>query len=1587
MSRLLNFCFRPRLIGTDASRNLVRRATPAFRPVTRAVLLTAIFLAATVAQGQVPTGAPPFSSTTSSSFDTVNNANLNVTFAIPILNKAGKGLSFAQALAYNSSVWTPYSAFGQVWTPAANWGWGGIASANPNFTTATWQQGYCMDYIYDDFYWDIWTFYTYYDSSGTAHPIGNGNAGLTLSNWDQSGADCGWGQPPSSANVTLNDGSGYTMLYNLDVDGVMAWVYPPSGNWAQVSIQGDTTGGAVNDPNGNGQGFYASGNTTTFTDTLGLTALTAAALSGSNTYTYTGPKNSQPAYTVKYTAIGVITSFGCSGISEYSGLGYFPTEIDLPDYNVNTNPNERYTFTYEPTPGYGGVYTTGRLASITLPTGQAGGTTISYTYSGGNNNSGIVCADGTTAGLTRTTMDGAWNYTRTENTSTTWSTTVADPLGNQTAFNFVVGANGNAYETERKVYSGSSNLMETVDTCYNTSPTCVTTPVSLPISNQTVQVTLGNLSPAKTYTVYNSNGLPTEVDEYTYGPSLVGQTLTTYASSGNYIYSLPSDVQVKDGQGNLAAHTQYIYDSYGNLHKETRYTSPTASVSRTFTYMTSFPNFGVLQTATDFNGNTTTYNSYACNNAFPTSITTGGLTTTQTWDCNGGVLTSVTDPNNQTTTYTYDNFWRVTGIHYPDAPSGVTSVATSYPNPNEIDTTTALTSSSNRVDKVLLDGLGRVSQKVLESDPAGADTVTTTYDALGRVASVTNPYRSTSDPTYGVTSYNYDPLNRTTSITRPDGDTVGTSYSGNCATSTDEAGKVRTVCTDALGRVASATEDPSGLNYQTTYTNDALNDLTVVNQGGETRNYSYDMLSRLTQSITPEEGTTNYTYPTASSLCSGDPSQVCTRTDARGVTTTYSYSNDGLNLLLSKTYSDGTTPAANFFYSQPPSSWPAWSGVSFSNAQGRMVLACTGSASGTCSSPQTAVAYSYDPVGRAQAYWQCTPANCGNSSIWETVYNYDLAGDVSSWTHPEGFTITNSISGAQRVTEIASSWSDQTHPQYLAQNITYAPHGGVSTLLNGCAGSGCTQTQETYAYNNRLQTSQIELGTTGNPSAYFNLAYNYYLPGGTTPPGCPVSATGSGNNGNVIGYTYTDGVNNSTMSHSALNVYDSLNRLVCAQATGNATYNLQFSYNREPSWSGHYGNMGCVTNQYTNGPCPNWTYNNTYPNTNRNDSFSYNAAGDVTGDESHSYQYDAEGRLAGVDSGATESYTYNTLGQEVRFNASTYTWDHLYDTAGSWIGRWSNNFWPVPGVFHLGGRPFAVYIDQAYSIHVNALGTTTMDANAAGSVVGDMAVYPWGQFWLGGSPEWHYAGFEYGDSATGLYPTLFRQYSNNEGRWLSPDSVRGDVTNPQLLNLYSYVTNNPTTLTDPSGQCGCGGGGGFGFAGGGGGGCGGGRGGAPQPPPTIPIPGTPGISTPGGGFPNPFTLPSDQPPSPWYSIIVWLPFPPWPPMPPQAGGSTAATGGSSTGGLCQGTTSCKYYDDKCKDPSVPNKDYYCGIAPIACRGALNGRTSNCIRLCLQTSDPCLHMASGGGFNKCMAEFHATCFAYCDLACNMPHFPL
>jgi hypothetical protein len=203
-------------------------------------------------------------------------------------------------------------------------------------------------------------------------------------------------------------------------------------------------------------------------------------------------------------------------------------------------------------------------------------------------------------------------------------------------------------------------------------------------------------------------------------------------------------------------------------------------------------------------------------------------------------------------------------------------------------------------------------------------------------------------------------------------------------------------------------------------------------------------------------------------------------------------------------------------------------------------------------------------MGRTANFWQCNPSNCGTSSIWNTQYTYDLGGDITSWVDPDktdSATLTNTVNAAQQVTAVQSSLSDSYHPPTLAENITYTAWGALSALENGCVGSSCTNTLETYIYNNRLQPWMIELGKPGggsNTYANYCLVYNYFSTW-TAPSSCPTSTaptSGSGNNGNVMGYWYQDNVN-SSFSHTASYTYDNVNRLSGAVAGGDLVFSAR----------------------------------------------------------------------------------------------------------------------------------------------------------------------------------------------------------------------------------------------------------------------------------------------------------------------------------------------------------------------------------------------------------------------------------------------
>jgi RHS repeat-associated protein len=155
------------------------------------------------------------------------------------------------------------------------------------------------------------------------------------------------------------------------------------------------------------------------------------------------------------------------------------------------------------------------------------------------------------------------------------------------------------------------------------------------------------------------------------------------------------------------------------------------------------------------------------------------------------------------------------------------------------------------------------------------------------------------------------------------------------------------------------------------------------------------------------------------------------------------------------------------------------------------------------------------------------------------------------------------------------------------------------------------------------------------------------------------------------------------------------------------------------------------------------------------------------------------------------------LGQRVQWAYSGGADQHLFDPAGTWLG--------IAGQYSLvwrGDTDLAVYTgSETYFNHINNLVSAAMRTSHSGAPLQDVLFYPWGQVWLlwvsGGC---NFAGMPYYETITNTSPTAYRFYSMNIGRWHSPDPLGGDIANPQSLNRYAYVMNNPASNIDPTGQ-------------------------------------------------------------------------------------------------------------------------------------------------------------------------------------------
>jgi RHS repeat-associated protein len=136
-----------------------------------------------------------------------------------------------------------------------------------------------------------------------------------------------------------------------------------------------------------------------------------------------------------------------------------------------------------------------------------------------------------------------------------------------------------------------------------------------------------------------------------------------------------------------------------------------------------------------------------------------------------------------------------------------------------------------------------------------------------------------------------------------------------------------------------------------------------------------------------------------------------------------------------------------------------------------------------------------------------------------------------------------------------------------------------------------------------------------------------------------------------------------------------------------------------------------------------------------------------------------------------------------------------------------NETWKV--YYYAGAQLMAMRVltgttgNTLYYLHSDHLGSTSVTTSITGTVLARQDYTPYGSVRSGGGLPTD-IGFTGQRAESGLGSLMYfraRFYSPYLNRWLQPDSIVPEPGNPQALNRYAFVYNNPLKYIDPSGHC------------------------------------------------------------------------------------------------------------------------------------------------------------------------------------------
>ncbi len=803
------------------------------------------------------------------------------------------------------------------------------------------------------------------------------------------------------------------------------------------------------------------------------------------------------------------------------------------------------------------------------------------------------------------------------------------------------------------------------------------------------------------------------------------------------------------------------------------------------------------------NKTTTTFDS--THNAFPVQVTSPipsdgthgsntAFTTTATFDFETGLPLTTTDANDLRTEIEYDMATlrpRFTRTFSGSTQVGSTTETIYNDAPNNYWVKNRAQIDENKWAESItyFDGLGR-AWKSEQVDSGGNIFTEKEFDGDGRVSRVTNPFRANETKVW--TTNVYDNASRVIEVVLPDGSTVETEYGvsvdapvGVTKQITDQAGKKRKGITNVLGQMVRVIEDPTGTPLSTDYVFDTLGNLRKTVQGEQSRYFYHDSLGRLLRAKQPEQDVNSALALTTADPITGhnqwsvgytydDNGNILTTTDAKDQTVTATY--DNLNRLQVRNYSDSSMPDVSFYYDGKY--------LDEEDDPQTATGAVKGKTTGISSSVSKTNYTSFDELGRLSSHQQIT-----DGEIYTTSYVYNLSGALIEETYPSGRVVKNTLGIDGELLQVQSRKNANFGFHTYAGSFAYDSAGAVTKMQLG------NGRWETASYNNRLQITQIGLGSTDNAQDLLKLEYDYTTPSTTN------------NNGSLRKQTITVTTVGGTSGFTATQTYtyDDLNRIQSATETigETETWKQTFLIDR-------YGNRRFDTNNNnttTLGSCSEAICNPTISTaTNRftTTGYEYDANGNVTKDaQDQRFGYDSENHQIAFfyanNSGSVPdaTYQYDGEGKRVKKISDLETTVFVYNASGQLVAEYSTQISETPQVSYLTtdhlGSP-RVITDQDGNV------TNRKDYTAFGEE--NFTEERTSGLGYSGPNETRkgYTGYEK-DDESGLDFAQARYYNSTHGRYTSVDPLTASagIKNPQTFNRYTYVLNSPYKFTDPLG--------------------------------------------------------------------------------------------------------------------------------------------------------------------------------------------